>query len=203
MFQILLHPQVRIPFVGLWHFSCDLFYCPESAGHGCPSAPSPCHQLWQSQPLFLPWEAAFFQRDDLLCLYRGWHWGRDPARGLDSTRRMPWTKSTSCHPQLCCSYVRQTPFPTPGRELDGSLCSSLLTHQGPATGPPPLTQHNRIRLCVGKWIITNLCEYTSLTLHYFLFYYRINSVLLIQFRVSAEFYHCSTMVYRGKENTNL
>ena len=36
--QILLHPRSRIPFVGLWHFLCDLFYCPEPSGHGCPSA---------------------------------------------------------------------------------------------------------------------------------------------------------------------
>lgn len=98
VFQVQNHPWVRIPSVGLWHFSCDLFYCPESSGHGCPSTPSPCHQLWQSQPLFLQWEAAFFQRDDLLCLCRGWHWGRDPTRGLDSTRWMLWTKSASCHP---------------------------------------------------------------------------------------------------------
>lgn len=79
-------------------FLCDLFYCPESSGHSCPSALSPCHQLWQSQPLFLQWEAAFFQRDDLLCLYRGWHWGHDPTQGLDSTHRMLWTKFASCHP---------------------------------------------------------------------------------------------------------
>lgn len=81
-------PQVRIWFVGLWHFSCDLFYCSGSSEHGCPSTSLPCHQLLESQPLFLQWEAAFFQRDDLLCLYRGWHWGRDRTRGLDSPRWM-------------------------------------------------------------------------------------------------------------------
>lgn len=95
MFQNPLHPQARIPFVGRWHLY-DVFYCPDSSGHGCPSASSPCHQLWQSQPLFLQWEAAFFHRDDLLCLYRGWHWGRDPTRRLDSTHRMLWAKSAGC-----------------------------------------------------------------------------------------------------------
>lgn len=33
--------HVKIPFVGLWHFSCDLFYCPKSSSHGCPLCPIP------------------------------------------------------------------------------------------------------------------------------------------------------------------
>lgn len=51
---------------------------------------APLPSAWQSQPLFLQWEAAFFQRDDLLCLYRGWHWGHDPPRWLDSIGCCEW-----------------------------------------------------------------------------------------------------------------
>lgn len=104
-------------------FLCDLFYCPGSSGHGCPSTPSPCHQLWQSQPLFLQCEAAFFQRDDLLCLYRGWHWGRNPARGLDSTHRMLWTKSTSCHPNSAATRMcaKHTVLPQKANLRDPSV----------------------------------------------------------------------------------
>lgn len=126
VFQKSIQPRVRIPSVGLWHFSCDLFYCPESAGHGSPLRPSPCHQLWQSQPLFMQWEAAFFQRDDLLCLHRHWHQGCDPTQGLDSTRRKLGTKYTSCHPNSAIHMLLQTHSPTSEWDFDGS-CSLQLT----------------------------------------------------------------------------
>lgn len=125
--QILLHPQVRIVTFFMWFILLSWVLRP-----WLPSAPSPRHQLWQSQPLSLQWEAAFFQRDDLLCLCRGWHWGRDPSRGLDSTLRMLWTRSASCHPNSAAHMCAEHAPGAGERGLHGSLFSSQLTLEGPA-----------------------------------------------------------------------
>lgn len=114
--------------VHLW--GCDIFHViysivPSLLAVAAPSAPSPCHQLWQSQPLFMQWEAAFFQRDDLLCLHRRWHQGCDPARGLDSACRKLGTKYTSCHPNSAVHMLPQTRSPTSEWRFDGS-CSLRL-----------------------------------------------------------------------------
>lgn len=96
----------------------------------------PLPSAWQSQPLFLQWEAAFFQRDDLLCLYRGWHWGHDPPRWLDSTRRMLWMKSTSCHPNAAHMCAKHKLIPEKENSRDPSVHPSWCSQaSAPLSGP--------------------------------------------------------------------
>lgn len=157
--QILLHPQVRIPFVGLWHFSCDLFYCPESSGHGCPP-PRPLAISFDNPSLCLCNEKQHSSRGMTCSVSAG-------AGTEDATLAADWIA-----PSGCCEPDPPVVTPTlllicapntlrePGKEDFMDPCfhhSWHLKAQPTLSAPSWLTSHNGTRLT-----ITYFCKYTSL-----------------------------------------
>lgn len=154
--------------MGLWHFLCDLFYCPESSSHGCPS----------TRPL-----AISFDNPSLCFCNEKQHSSSGMTSSVSTgagtegaTLPKDWIAPAGrCELNLLAvtptrlngSYVHWPHSRSAGRS-DGSLCSSQLTHQGPATSSAPsLTQNNRIKPW-GKWIIPHSCKYTYF--HYWKLY---------------------------------